>query len=229
MSEAEDNAEFQFNKQDEDKSTDKSITNSVAEKEPEKVEYEEKEVEEEDELLENSHPLDILSDQEVIELIEEMEGHKVHLELENYMFEEFLKNNDATLLEGFEVIVEKLVAKLHSQLENLNVPSMEGLKKGLKSASRSSLGSIILEGKGPKVSITHKMDMCLKHIEDMQANLTSFINKSKRIKRKLRAELEEFFIREAEIKEARSLFEHSVVNQGLDPLTQRIPAEKFLK
>ncbi|XP_017770163.1 PREDICTED: coiled-coil domain-containing protein 113 [Nicrophorus vespilloides] len=62
----------------------------------------------------------------------------------------------------------------------------------------------------------------------MQIALDTFIEKAKRTKFKYKAEIEESTIRGEEIKDARELFEQSIVIDAVDPITQRIPAEKFV-
>ncbi|KAK5647284.1 hypothetical protein RI129_002176 [Pyrocoelia pectoralis] len=66
-------------------------------------------------------------------------------------------------------------------------------------------------------------------MEDMQTDLAEFIKQSHRMKCNLKAKLEELNIQEIEVKDARNVFEQSVVIDGVDPLTQRIPAEKFIR
>ncbi|KAF2879559.1 hypothetical protein ILUMI_26608 [Ignelater luminosus] len=69
----------------------------------------------------------------------------------------------------------------------------------------------------------------MREMEEMQIALEKFIKRSHRIKCNLKAELEEIGIRESEVTEARDIFEQKIVIEGVDSLTQRIPAEKFLR
>ncbi|CAG9822050.1 unnamed protein product [Phaedon cochleariae] len=94
--------------------------------------------------------------------------------------------------------------------------------------SYTSISSLI-KGKGPRINLSQKTDMIVKAMEEKQASLESFLKKSHRIRRNLKSELEEFSLRESDIREAKNIFEFNVVTQGVDPLTQRIPAEKFLR
>lgn len=73
------------------------------------------------------------------------------------------------------------------------------------------------------------MDLAMREMEEMQIALENFIKRSHRIKCNLKAELEEIGIRESEVTEARDIFEQKIVIEGVDSLTQRIPAEKFLR
>ncbi|VEN38698.1 unnamed protein product, partial [Callosobruchus maculatus] len=114
----------------------------------------------------------------------------------------------------------------------LKYGDIEEVKQATKvRSSRVSLASIfsILEGKGPRVNLVQKSDMVLKAIEEKQAALELFLKRSHRTRRKLLSEMEEFHMREVDITVSRNVFEHHIVIEGVDSLTQRIPAEKFLK
>lgn len=69
----------------------------------------------------------------------------------------------------------------------------------------------------------------MRETEHIQIALNDFVKKSHRMKCNLKAELEEFSVRGSELMESRTWFENSVVIGGVDKLTQRIPAEKFLR
>lgn len=66
-------------------------------------------------------------------------------------------------------------------------------------------------------------------MEELQKNLNKFYKDSHKRKCILKAELEEVGIEIAETLEASNQFEQTVVIEGVDPLTQRIPAEKFIR
>lgn len=69
----------------------------------------------------------------------------------------------------------------------------------------------------------------MRETEEIQIALDDFIKKSHRAKSNLKAELEEFGTRGQELLDSRQAFENTVVIGGVDKLTQRIPAEKFLR
>lgn len=69
----------------------------------------------------------------------------------------------------------------------------------------------------------------MRETEEIQIALDDFIKKSHRAKSNLKAELEEFGTRGQELIDSREAFESTVVIGGVDKLTQRIPAEKFLR
>lgn len=172
-----------------------------------------------EEELEN-HPLNDLTDQQVIDLVQELETENRHLQVENVLFESFLHENDESLLDGLDEIMEFLLGR------DWVSSSTDQLKYKLD--SYTSITSIA-EGKGPKINLAQKTDMLMRAMEDTQSKLETFLKKSHVTRRNLKSELQEFSIRELEIKEATDIFEYNVVVQGVDKLTQRIPAEKFIR
>ncbi|XP_030766217.1 coiled-coil domain-containing protein 113-like [Sitophilus oryzae] len=180
---------------------------------------------ENDEIAKEPHPLDEFTDQQVIDLVNEMEMDHRHLELENILFETFLKENDPNLLDDMDNIMSYIQRRsFMSTTELQEKPSRQKFRLD----SFTSLTSIA-EGRGPKINITQKTEMVMRSMEDIQAELERFLKRCHVTKRNLKAELEEFSIREAEIKEATDIFEYNIVIQGVDKLTQRIPAEKFVR
>ncbi|CAG9763739.1 unnamed protein product [Ceutorhynchus assimilis] len=181
-----------------------------------------------------AHPLDELTDQQLIELVEEMETENRHLYLENILFESFLKEHDPSSLDGFEEIINFLLRKPSTSPTRVSTGVSLDRDRGSGSKEKYRLDSYtsitsIAEGKGPKINLSQKTEMLLRAMEESHIALESFLKKCHATKRNLKAELEEFSIREAEIKEATEIFEYSVVTQGIDKLTQRIPAEKFIR
>ncbi|KAF5281805.1 hypothetical protein FQA39_LY05019 [Lamprigera yunnana] len=73
------------------------------------------------------------------------------------------------------------------------------------------------------------MELAMREMEDMQIEANEFIEISYRIKCNLKAKLEELRIRETEVSDCRDIFEQTIVIEGIDALTGRIPAEKFLR
>nr|CAH7717660.1 unnamed protein product [Callosobruchus chinensis] len=98
-------------------------------------------------------------------------------------------------------------------------------------SSKVSFGSVasILEGRTININLVQKSDMVLKATEVKHAALQKFLKRSHITRRNTLSELEEFRIREVDITLAQKIFEHRVILEGVDSLTQRIPAEKFLK
>lgn len=69
----------------------------------------------------------------------------------------------------------------------------------------------------------------MRETEEIQTALEKFVKKSHRIKWNFKAEIEEYGIRDDELHESRDIFEQTIVTEGVDKLTQRIPAEKFIR
>lgn len=195
----------------------------------------------EEETPKETHPLDAISDQELIKLVDDLKIETKHLNLENTVFEHFLKKNDATLITGMAQVLEA-AKKLQqsqankSQAAELYAPNRTKTEQSIQVSNRSdSIGKFgnttitSLQEKGPRINISQKTDLVMRETEEMQVALDRFIKRSHRAKCNLRAELEEFNIRDSEVKESMETFEQTIVVEGVEKLTQRIPAEKFLR
>lgn len=80
-----------------------------------------------------------------------------------------------------------------------------------------------------RINVSQRIDLVLREIEDLEKNLTKFVIKTRRKKNMLKAELEEIEIRQAEVNDTMKSFETTVIVESFDPLTGRIPAEKFIR
>lgn len=80
-----------------------------------------------------------------------------------------------------------------------------------------------------RINVSQRTDLVLREVEDLQKNLVKFVIKMKRKSNSLKAELEEIGIEQAEVNDWTKSFETIVVIEGLEEITGRIPAEKFLK
>ncbi|XP_056633875.1 coiled-coil domain-containing protein 113 [Diorhabda sublineata] len=177
----------------------------------------------------DADPLDKLSDAELVNL------------LENSVFMDFLKNYSPSALEGLEQMLNYAISISTKQIPSSGAVVPENIASDTESTVDSvkskrnfrieSIPSInnLVEGRGPKINISTKTDMIVKAIEETQQNLDIYIKKSLRTKRNLRSELQEYGIRENDITESRNSFEFNIVTHGVDPLTQRIPAEKWIR
>lgn len=74
-----------------------------------------------------------------------------------------------------------------------------------------------------------KVELAKRDKERSENQMTTFIAKSKIKRMNLRAQLEELALQLAEVKEARDIFEQTICREGIDPITGRIPAEKFVR
>lgn len=80
-----------------------------------------------------------------------------------------------------------------------------------------------------RINLSQRTDLVLREVEELQKELSVFTTKMKRKRNVLKAELEEIEIEEAEVAEYSKTFENIVVIEGVEELTGRIPAEKFIK
>lgn len=68
-----------------------------------------------------------------------------------------------------------------------------------------------------------------RELEEMQISFQLFQKRSAIQNNHLNAEIEEMNIRSGEIEDGRKVFEENVIIGGVDALTQRISAEKFIR
>ena len=71
--------------------------------------------------------------------------------------------------------------------------------------------------------------MANKEIDDMKKSLAELEQLAVKKRAELRAQMEEIELRIRETCEAKEELEEVVVKKGVDPLTGKIPAEKFVK
>lgn len=194
----------------------------------------------EDRISSEKNPLDDLLDDELIEAVQEIQRNINYLTTENQVFETFLRQNDPPSLEDMEKIIENALKNLKTNSEEvtkIRAPeiapniSFGGIRPSLVrfKVKGNESGSHISLDKGLKINLTQKSELVSKDIDDVQKTLTIFFKKSHRKKCILNAEVEEMITRINEINDAFAHFERSVLLEGVDPLTQRIPAEKFVR
>ncbi|KAK4886016.1 hypothetical protein RN001_002287 [Aquatica leii] len=187
-----------------------------------------------------SRYLDEFEDAELVKLVEDLATELRHLDVENQVFEHFLQKNEPSLLTGMIQILE-LAGKVqvHSQSHStlmLTASDRRDTTDSLRATSSRKTDSVVrftttasTSDRGPRINLSQKMDLSMREMEEMQIALDEFIQKSHRAKSNLKAKLEELVVRESEVKDARSIFEQTIVTEGVDSLTGKIPAEKFLR
>lgn len=74
-----------------------------------------------------------------------------------------------------------------------------------------------------------RTDLVLREVEELQERMEKAMHRTHERTCILKAEIEEILIRQGDVKSAYENFETVVVAQGCDPITQKIPAEKFVK
>jgi len=75
----------------------------------------------------------------------------------------------------------------------------------------------------------HRIEMVNTEIRESQKKLEKFEQTSRKKKVYLRARIEENQIGTREILKTREEFEENVVQKGIDSITGKIPAEKFIR
>ncbi|KAK9717779.1 protein of unknown function (DUF4201) [Popillia japonica] len=188
----------------------------------------------------NTKCLEDLSNTELIRLVQDLQVSSKRMDLENQIFENFLIANEPGLIAMMGHTLEA-VKKLNTQYSYK--PQLPPLTGGSPtSISRVSTLSVTDENlnidssvaksksdRGPRINFSQKTDFVLREIEEMQTSLMKFIGISHRKKSNLQAEIEESNIRAQEVDDSRNDFEQTIVIEAVEKLTQKIPAEKFVR
>lgn len=80
-----------------------------------------------------------------------------------------------------------------------------------------------------RVNFAQRTELVFRELEEMQISFQLFQKRSAAQNNHLDAEIEEMNIRSGEIEDGRKVFEENIIVGGVDALTQRIPAEKFIR
>lgn len=178
------------------------------------------------------NPLDDLPNEELARVVHELQAEYKHMTTENDMFERYLNFNDPQLLEGMAMTIENAIKMQGTEVVRRTTLADTYSVKSYTSATKiesSVTGTNSIIDKGPRINLTQKSDMVMKEMEELQKGLNKFYKDSHKKKCILKAELEEVGIELSETADDLNQFEQTVVIEGVDPLTQRIPAEKFIR
>ncbi|GBP29762.1 Coiled-coil domain-containing protein 113 [Eumeta japonica] len=192
--------------------------------------------------------LDDLSDEELLNLVEELKTKIRLLRLENEVLERTIVRLEPSLMAGVQqalnyaskmqtnISISK-VSFAKSQPSRTGSESLASQSKLLMSSSRASSRRMstvksratIILGAGPKINIIEKTELVTREMELMVENLESYRRNAERRHGILKAQLEEIGIRVANIESSNEAFTEQVIVEGPDKLTQRIPAEVWVK
>ncbi|XP_046614739.1 coiled-coil domain-containing protein 113-like [Neodiprion virginianus] len=182
-----------------------------------------------------------LTDDELRDTLEQAIQHNRYLQLENEIFERYLQRHDP---QSVQVMTQVLESAKHAQrVASQMIPiasalslTSEKLGRGTSmsgstltfTGSRRTITNQILP-RGFRISISHRIEMAENEIAEMRKSLGELETLAAKTRANLRAQMEEVDLRIRETNEARAELEENVVKNGVDPLTGRIPAEKFVR
>ncbi|XP_011310227.1 coiled-coil domain-containing protein 113 isoform X2 [Fopius arisanus] len=90
-------------------------------------------------------------------------------------------------------------------------------------------GSVLIpQTKSLRITVNHRIEMANKEIEEMKKHLVNLEQETIKKKANLKAKTEEIQMRIKDIQEAKTQLEENVI-KGVDPVTGKIPAEKFIR
>ncbi|XP_012251840.1 coiled-coil domain-containing protein 113-like isoform X2 [Athalia rosae] len=186
--------------------------------------------------------LEDLTDDELRDVLEQTLQNNRYLQLENEIFERYLLRHDPQSVQAMAQVLDS--AKHAQRVASQMIPitsalslNSERLERGTSLSGSSTLtftGSRRtitnqLIPKGFRISISHRIEMARNEIEEMRKSLSEVETMGAKTRANLRAQMEEVELRIRETNEAKVELEENVVKNGVDPLTGRIPAEKFVR
>ncbi|XP_022919071.2 cilia- and flagella-associated protein 263-like [Onthophagus taurus] len=182
------------------------------------------------------HTLSTLSNHDFIHTVRGLQTEIKRINTENSIFVNFLNANEPALIERMDVTLTK-VQEMQSQAQPEPNKTVSGISGAINApvdaqsaVSKSVMDEKVLKAaKGPRINYSYRTDLLLREQDDIQTNLERFIKKTHLQKNRLIAEIEESGIRNTELVEARNNFETVVVIEGIEEITQKIPAEKFVR
>ncbi|XP_015596618.1 coiled-coil domain-containing protein 113 [Cephus cinctus] len=189
---------------------------------------------------------DEMSDEELRQSLEQTIRTNRMLQLENDIFERYLTRHDPQCLQTMTQVLEsaRQRQRLASQIHPISsAMSLSGSVTGF-SIPRGTIGSPTISSgppesirytqpiaptRGIKITLNHRIEMTNKEIDEMKKSLVDLEKLAAKTRMDLRARTEEIELRIRETNEARVELEEKLVKRGVDPLTGKIPAERFMR
>ncbi|KAL6263363.1 hypothetical protein P5V15_006158 [Pogonomyrmex californicus] len=183
---------------------------------------------------------------ELQEALENIVHSNLLLKLENDIFERYLRRRDPESLQTIAQILEtakrvQRIAPQHGRTSpvtsvtgsSVNVHDKELMSvASMRSETRHVTPSLLTTRtptRGTKLTYTQRIEMTNTEIRELQKTLEKFEQMSIKKKIYLQAQIEENQISIDETCKTKKEFEENVVQKGIDSITGKIPAEKFIR
>ncbi|KAF7993378.1 hypothetical protein HCN44_007881 [Aphidius gifuensis] len=176
------------------------------------------------------------------------------LEMENDMFEHYLSRHDPQSLIAMTHVLDtaKRIQRVASQLipessdQNL-VESTSGIysiyepipRSPSKLTSSQTLNTLSGSGqfsskliphvKRLRITLTRRAEMATEETEETKKNMLALEKETMKKKESIQAQMEEIQTRIQDIHETKNHLEENIVKKGVDPLTGKISAKKFIR
>ncbi|XP_050458574.1 coiled-coil domain-containing protein 113 [Cataglyphis hispanica] len=186
-----------------------------------------------------------LTEKELQQAIENITRSNLLLKLENDIFERYLARRDPEILQTIAQMLEtaKRVQKITPQLSFASpVTSVSGSFISITEGTKESIASIqsaqlitsnLLAARAPKAAIkityADRIEMVNTEIRDLEKELIKVEETSIKKKKYIQARIEENEMSIRETCKTRENFEENIVFKGVDKITGKIPAEKFIR
>lgn len=188
------------------------------------------------------------SEKELHDLIDQTKSEHAKTDIENKMFLSYIANEESDVSNKILTGLEKLPQDIQAILSE-NFDAMSWLdetsesiysrrsKKSLSTFSRGSQRSIVTGT--TETSVQHKIleelsplmkiEMAEKSIKHKEDNINRVIKASDQKIFQMSCKMKEIQTSQNEITQKLSQFQKEIIQDGIDPITGRIPAETFLK
>ncbi|XP_023244881.1 coiled-coil domain-containing protein 113-like, partial [Copidosoma floridanum] len=175
-----------------------------------------------------------MTDDDLRASVEEMTHINRMLTTENELIEQFLRRKDPQSLEKLSLIVESArqaqkISRRHGS--GVSLPGSYAKSASSRTASgsqRLSVAAPAAKGLAAKLTAAHRTELANREVDLMRREWASFEGRSKKERLNGEIRLEELKYRLRDMDEALRNFEAQVVRQ-VDPISKKIPAEKFVR
>ncbi|XP_019866749.2 uncharacterized protein LOC109595768 [Aethina tumida] len=161
---------------------------------------------------------DFYSNEECIKYVKDAENACMYLKVENEFYVQYIAKMDPSSLPIVQHYLQNVFVKQSSEEQHSSRNSLVDKRvSSVIKTQKKVLGSFV------------KNEMLMMLMEESQSVFEKFRKETVQALEKFKARDEEAEITYGELKEAWDIFEYSVIQQGYDQLSQRIPAEKFIR
>lgn len=185
---------------------------------------------------------------ELKNLVDELEREMAQTDLENELFERYLEKNDPEMLVGIkkELAKQKAKTRIHFALtSNKSRETMRSAVSGFScrtsrslqfdatsigtNASFRSNRTMDSQRQDARVNFAMRAELAVKERATMRCDSDRIEAETKIKCRDLIAEVEELRLTNDELNETRREFKEFVLENGVNPITRKIPSERLMK
>lgn len=175
---------------------------------------------------------EVTTNNKLVRIVTTLQTEVLRLKTENQIFLSFLQKNEPQLLQVYYAVYMKQapphVVNPNRETDPSMIASNTISDVVPPTLDKQSLYMSTVD-RGARMNISQRAELLQRDIDWFTNEHSAFKNKSHARKMKLKAELEEFRLRNKELDEAMRLFEEEVVTEGRNAITGRIAGEKYMR